>query len=78
MDSLERDKRPIEGVYFGDEVTEGWTVGRGGITKIECYGEPALHSNTAWFAIYSGDNLRWRINGFKVTQITYFPEEAKP
>ncbi len=46
-------------------------VGVNGITKIEAYDEPGQMAYVAWFAIYVGDAVIWRVNGLYVVEVGY-------
>ena len=54
------DKRTIESI--GSEMNPevwGWSVGgSSGTTSITCYAE---YGGAAWFAVYVGDEIRWRV-----------------
>lgn len=46
-------------------------VGRDGVTRIEAYNEFGEGDYVIWFAIYTGEEITWRVNGKYVVEIGY-------
>ena len=78
------DERPIKSlVMAGDDGNRWWTVGSGGVTRIELYREGARGGSVVlcqtggqggaaiWFAIYQGDWLAYRANGALIEHVWY-------
>jgi hypothetical protein len=71
MDGL-MDGTPIKGIYFPDEHGgRGYTVGRGGVTKITVYYEYGQMAGVPWFNIWCGDKLISRVNAACVSEVIY-------
>lgn len=71
--SIIEDKREIQDLYICDPLG-AIEVGELGVTAIRVYGQGALHCDTPWFAIYKGEELIRRINGFYVISVRYRDE----
>lgn len=67
------DPRPILAVRLGgvDTVAE---VGRYGVTKIVCYGEPSHYCDRPYVAVYYGDHLAARHDAAGLSIIYADPE----
>ncbi len=70
MNTILDDKRVIDGVYWNDSDGTSYRVGVLGTTKIEAYGEPGLHCNLPWIAVWKDENLVTRVPATQV-QIVY-------
>lgn len=70
-DDLLHDFRPISSVSWGDQPHQCYAVGYGGVTRIECYGEPSHYCEIPWFRVYVGDKLieRRSADGCRVTYL---------
>jgi len=58
--TIENDKREIESVWWDDKQDSHFQVGQSNVTAIVAYGEPSMHCNIAWIAIYRGDEITHR------------------
>lgn len=74
--TIENDKREIDSVWWDNADDAHIKVGKGGITKIVAYGEPSMHCNIAWIAIYRGDIISHRFPASQVG-IIYKTETTK-
>ena len=55
----------------GDDGLPCAKVGRHGVTKIVCYGEPSQYCEVPWFAVYVGDDVIARVNGAMIEEVQY-------
>jgi hypothetical protein len=46
-------------------------VGSQGVTKIDAYNEFSGADYVLWFAIYTGEEITWRVNGKYVVEVGY-------
>ena len=67
------DKRPIRAIVYEDEGE--FSVGSGGVCRIEAYGESGLHCEVAWLAVISGKEVIARVPANQVT-ILYKSDEG--
>ena len=68
------DHRPISSLVIDYlQRVHDWTpiVGRSGVTKIEAYNEFSGADYVLWFAIYTGEEITWRVNGKYVVEVGY-------
>lgn len=69
-----KDDRPITSLVIdSNQRVQDWnpTVGRDGVTKIEAYNEFGEGDYVIWFAIYTGEEITWRVNGKYVVEVGY-------
>ena len=64
------DKREIKAIYFNDAEGTCYTVGSYECDAIKTYGEPGMHCNLPFLAIYKKGEIHSRIPAHTV-QITY-------
>jgi hypothetical protein len=69
--ALKEDYRPIMGVYFPEDCSNGYTVGREGVTRIDVAMENGQYEAVPWFEIYIGEKIVARLNAAFITQVTY-------
>jgi len=55
----------------------GWLVGYQGVTKIEPYPESGQMAEVTWFAVYVGDEIRYRVPAATFI-VKYAPAEEVP
>lgn len=69
-DEILKDSRPVIGLFnsSGDRYAQ---IGFDGVTRIEVYGQGAMHCDIPWAAIYKGDKLDRRINLQFVCEVYY-------
>jgi hypothetical protein len=69
-----KDNRPVSSLVIDEaQRVNDWTptVGSDGVTKIEPYNEFAGPDYVLWFAIYTGEEIVWRVNGRYVVEVGY-------
>lgn len=72
-----QDRRPIRLVNDDIGGQNLFGVGMNGVTRIECYGEPALHCAIPFLAIYKGDTIIARV-GVNSRMTIYYDESEPP
>jgi hypothetical protein len=68
------DHRPISSLVIDyNQRVHDWTptMGSNGVTKIEAYNEFSGADYVLWFAIYTGEEITWRVNGKYVVEVGY-------
>ena len=73
-----KDERPITSLVIDyNQRVHDWQpcIGRstkdGVITKIEAYNEFGEGDYVIWFAVYTGEEITWRVNGKYVVEVGY-------
>jgi hypothetical protein len=61
MEEMIQDQRPIKSVDWFDR-QEAYSVGHGGVTKIEAYGEPSHYCARPFIAVWKGEFLWKRLD----------------
>ncbi len=75
MSNILEDKREILALY-GESICFA-RVGVSEVTQILPYGEPALHCDMPWFAIYIEDWVVKRVNALCVCEVEYAPPKEE-
>jgi len=69
------DTRAIDSIWLPGKEQVNWTVGQGGVSRIEVYGEPGQRALTPWFAIWIDGEIRVRVNAAAVETVVYVEKE---
>ena len=70
-------EQPIIGIQI-DTIPEsqaGYDVGRGGVTRIEAYGEPGLHCDIPHVRVWRGDEKVAEFCKHQIVGVYYGPTE---
>ena len=67
--SMTEDKRRV--VYLGGPDELEIHVGEDDVTRIDCYEENGQSAPVAWFAVWEGDRLAYRINAAFISEVVY-------
>jgi len=73
--SILHDPRVIEALWLPNEGNPSWVVGKGGVDKIEVYGEVGQEAYVPWFAVWEKGEIRMRVNAAAVETVVYAEKE---
>ena len=67
---IHEDDREIEALHWNDPDGSCFHAGMFECTKIVAYGEPGIHCDLSFFAVYTGDEIISRVPATQV-QVSY-------
>ena len=73
--SMLYDTRVIEALWLPNQDNPTWVLGKGGVDKIEVYGEVGQEAYVPWFALWRNGKIWMRVNAAAIETVVYDYED---